>query len=648
MTSADSVSCITREVIDDIKIFPSINGKFNGRNITGMLVERSWLSVVGPDICLAYDEENNIINFAAQTVLAPSAAVRADVGLIGLSSNAYGATIDDPSGDEMNSHDIFDTNVTFFRKQVVSYRLKDARSFGNAKYEFNTNADMSYFPVYPGFAGAKKLYKRPQYDYYSVELLGMAKDISQQISYVNPRPDPYLDADAILSNFANARVYQDYVGYVDETFKTVDNKLIGANSDVLTKFWQTKTSKLQQVVYRDDFLVWQIGLDKLYQNFDIERAMKLKVLLFSRKCYGKNPYLFTDISALAAGWVDLNYDPAGDDFSGYSVISAPDYVFGYGNRVLAQSTLDGVDAAAVGDSNHIYNVKSVQARLQTDNAMSAMTLEFRFITDNLGMSYYTYVPAGQLQVAFMDVRNLDVFNYFHYLDAYGVLRFLDFFKTREYLNRFLTKRGDGYTIYYRGREFTEEELMHRLRSYYQHITRMVPLSGVDLSQYDSLSDVYILQGSSRLQFKVDEDFKYELDHPGYFYPTVNAKFPMTPAQYAMQMTSFKENAAMNLLAGLFGQNNLFLLDMEDPEKTLLDIGRVDIPITLDDQEYVFAYEEYTDFAEGDLSSRRNCDLYDVSDPHVLQFVQFESDSAEDRGVPRGMARDCQPFEIPDG
>ena len=49
-------------------------------------------------------------------MLAPSSAVRTDVGLIGLSSNAKGATIDDPSSDEMNSHDIFDTNVTFFRK----------------------------------------------------------------------------------------------------------------------------------------------------------------------------------------------------------------------------------------------------------------------------------------------------------------------------------------------------------------------------------------------------------------------------------------------------------------------------------------------------------------------------------------------------
>lgn len=49
-----------------------------------------------------------------------------------------------------------------------------------------------------------------------------------------------------------------------------------------------------------------------------------------------------------------------------------------------------------------------------------------------------------------------------------------------------------------------------------------------------------------------------------------------------------------------------------------------------------------DYAEGELSSRRNCDLYDLSDPRVLQFVQFEADAEESDGVPAGQA-----FEIPD-
>lgn len=98
----------------------------------------------------------------------------------------------------------------------------------------------------------------------------------------------------------------------------------------------------------------------------------------------------------------------------------------------------------------------------------------------------------------MDVRNLEVFNYFHYLDAYGVLHITDYLKTMEDLNEHLTRYGQGWTIYYAGHKFTEDELMTKLRSYYEYKDRMLPLSSVDLSQYDSLSDVYILQGDRRL------------------------------------------------------------------------------------------------------------------------------------------------------
>lgn len=143
------------------------------------------------------------------------------------------------------------------------------------------------------------------------------------------------------------------------------------------------------------------------------------------------------------------------------------------------------------------------------------------------------MPEDQLQAVLIDVRNLDMFNYFHYLDAYGVLRVIDNFKSMEELNSRLVIHGDGWTIYNAGHEFTDEELMQRLKSYYEYKNRLVPLSSVDLSQYDCLSDVYIVQGSRRLQFKLDEGFRYELSHPGYFYPTINAKFPMNPAEYAV-------------------------------------------------------------------------------------------------------------------
>jgi len=267
----------------------------------------------------------------------------------------------------MNSHDIFDTNVTLFRKRVISRRLYDIRNIRDKSHTFNINADMSYFPVYPGTAGIKKLYGNlGGYEYYGVELLGMAKDITPQISFVNPNPDPYFDTENILSAFANARVYQDYAGYMDDTLKLIDNRLIGANSDVLVKQWKSEINSEQAVVVSDRYMVWQIGLNHIYGGFDPDRIKRLKVILFSKKCYGKNPYMFLDLGRLADGWMDLSYDADAADMQECEVATAKDYVFGYGNRVVIQSTLDGLGHENVCDSNHIFNVSGLHARLVTD------------------------------------------------------------------------------------------------------------------------------------------------------------------------------------------------------------------------------------------------------------------------------------------
>jgi hypothetical protein len=222
---------------------------------------------------------------------------------------------------------------------------------------------MSYLPVYPGMTGKKELYNKSKYyDQYSIELLGTAKDISEQISFVNPNPDPYLNADAILSNFANARVYSDYSEYMDETLKIINNELIGSNSNIKVDTWETKISQQQTVVDRRAYFIWQLGLNNIYQKFDINNIRKLKVLMFNKKCYGKHPYLFSDISALANGWVDLNYNIDEDDNNNnreYSVISASDYIFGYNNKVVIQSTLDGLGTSIAGDANYISNIGSI-------------------------------------------------------------------------------------------------------------------------------------------------------------------------------------------------------------------------------------------------------------------------------------------------
>ena len=62
----DESGSIIKNVYDQIKIFPVINGKYSKTNdIIGNLIEDNNLSIIGPDVCVAYDETTNIINFAA-------------------------------------------------------------------------------------------------------------------------------------------------------------------------------------------------------------------------------------------------------------------------------------------------------------------------------------------------------------------------------------------------------------------------------------------------------------------------------------------------------------------------------------------------------------------------------------------------------
>lgn len=179
--------------------------------------------------------------------------------------------------------------------------------------------------------------------------------------------------DEISSNFAHARVYEDYAGYMDETLKIINNRLIGVNSDIFGT-----ESAGQIVLSNDNYLTWRLDLSRIYSgNADPEHMSKLKVLLFNKKCCGKNPYLFSDVSVLT-DWVDLKYDLDDTSFDEYSVISAADYVFGYGNRVIVQSTLDGVGEIGMNDSNHIRNIDSLQAKLGIDAGSGRVVLDFRF------------------------------------------------------------------------------------------------------------------------------------------------------------------------------------------------------------------------------------------------------------------------------
>lgn len=215
-----------------------------------------------------------------------------------------------------------------------------------------------------------------------------------------------------------------------------------------------------------------------------------------------------------------------------------------------------------------------------------------------------------MQAVFMDLSNLQIFNYMHYLDVYGMIS--------SGSNGSMYRDSDG---------------------------RYISLSSVQLSDYWHLSDVYVLSGNEHLAFKWDEEFRYELSSSMYFYPTLNRKYPFTPAQYMSDSISISKNSVKNLSA-VFGHDNTFIFDMEDVGQIKSQIGVIDIPMVDEDADYLKGREDYLDEISVDGKIRHNSDLYDTYDPQSLQFVKFVVDpDVEDYGISAGADIFKDGFEV---
>ena len=97
-----------------------------------------------------------------------------------------------------------------------------------------------------------------------------------------------------------------------------------------------------------------------------------------------------------------------------------------------------------------------------------------------------------MQLVLFNHKDLRIFNYFHYLDVYGALRAVDAFKDMQDFNDKLSAQHDGWRIYYPGTAYTQEELAASIRSYYEYRDGLLPTQDIQLSDYDYLSDVYVL------------------------------------------------------------------------------------------------------------------------------------------------------------
>lgn len=217
--------------------------------------------------------------------------------------NSEGYTREDPFHDEMNSHDVFDSDIYMMKFNVHYSELKPI-----ADMTFNVNADISYLPVYPGKKNLADFNAKDPIsaDYYHpVELLGQSRNIDDIIEMVNPTPNPYFDLSTISSSYMFGRVYEDYFSDYDKTLRIIGNPPIHNN-----------VPSGDDVEYRDGQFYWNISLTSQFISADYTAKdyQTLRVLMFNRGTYGKNPYFVCDLSSAKLEEVLATYNDQPDGF----------------------------------------------------------------------------------------------------------------------------------------------------------------------------------------------------------------------------------------------------------------------------------------------------------------------------------------------
>jgi hypothetical protein len=70
---------------------------------------------------------------------------------------------------------------------------------------------------------------------------------------------------------------------------------------------------------------------------------------------------------------------------------------------------------------------------------------------------------------------------------------------------------------------------------------------------------------------------------------------------------------LSVLEEVFGEHNLFVLDLEDPNAIADKIGKVSIPTLVNDIEDVRVFEDWLDYGTDDLSDLHNYEIFSTDD-----------------------------------
>lgn len=552
------------------------------------------------DICFTYDEQSGSLIFAVLTTIKDTDQCQTMTSsYVDLLKNTDGPVYDDPRRDlEMTSHDIFESNVTLVKTTIDGGEIT-ARA--NTYSTYNMNADMAYRPSYPGLSGEFH-HREPLTSTTTtqIELLGKSKSLAAQIALIDHDYDPYFDVEKIYDEYRFGRVYEDYLND-DNSLKILSNPLI---TDIVRE--------PALVRGKDSYLltVETSGFNYTDHNYDTT-----KLLFFNTRTAGKNPYLITDLTSIYVDtpeseiWYDTMYN---EELSG-DLVSETE-LSGQQYDIRIAGTYTGLKRNSY-DSNYIFNFKTIKVRF----VKSTKQFQIRFDISDPSLLEYTHIDEDVLKMVFFNICDLQIFKYYHYLDAYGAANA----RSAKYgIDTVKMAAAEPWRVVYNQSNVHDRDIdtiIGDISSYYLYKNTEYFLADLDLRDYDYLSDVYILQTADRLSFKIDEDEFWPLSSRSYYYPVLNIKYPKVLADYVNDMNPYKTlfNMTSSFVRVLTDQNT-FILDLVAPDDVKDKLTDIQIPILRTSDEGYLVYE---DFLEKDENGFYNYKKYAANDVRNLPYLQ---------------------------
>lgn len=452
---------------------------------------------------------------------------------------------------DTNSFDSFDQYVTTIDTKYIGNDLL----ITNIDI-YNLNSDASYIPQYAGLSGKNDLWLTTKYKnekYHAIELLGFSRNIDRIINRIDPNADIKYDIDSI-DNMVPGRVYEDFNDFNEKLVFTYQNPALYTNCNY----------------DQQNYFLWKVDLTR----FSDRELSGVDIIVFNNKNTGKNAYYSGSIMDI------LSATQAG------SYIEAKNYISSDVDAEL-QLSVKNADVHASGtfnyfygqvnksDSNHLNNIESMQFSFT-----QSKSLFVKFVKNDPNKT--CYIQSDTITIVVFNKFNLRQYEYYHYLDERGIVQYLlDDEGNYSYESAYvmLSDLHNEYQL-----PLLYNDLLSDIVD--KETSSKIFLKDISISAHNYLSDIIVLNNYDNISFKYSDEDVFNMIDSRFYYPGYNTIYPsMNASIFGIQTNEYS-------LENLFDQRNLFIFQTEDSKAFADKIGKVQIPVEINETNCLRVFEDY--------------------------------------------------------